>query len=296
MAKQSPQFLPPQSLDCGGVRIDLAKPQVMGILNVTPDSFSDGGSYFTHDRPDLAKALRRAERMVEEGAAIIDIGGESTRPGAAQVSEQQELDRVIPVIEAITDTLEAAVSIDTSTPRVMLEATAAGAGIINDVRALTRSGALQAAAQTRLPVCLMHMLDEPGTMQNAPSYQDVVGEIYSYLEERIATCVAAGIARDKILVDPGIGFGKSLQHNLKLMHDLESFGGLGVPLLIGVSRKTMIGQILDKPTDQRLYGSLAAAVLAVVKGAKIIRCHDVAATVDALRVADAIINEKDYQV
>lgn len=293
MAQDSHQpITPPQQLDCGGAILDLSTPQVMGILNVTPDSFSDGGSYFSGSSIDLDKALNRAERMLEEGAAIIDVGGESTRPGAASVSRQEELDRVIPVIEVIADRLPAIISVDTSTPAVMLESAAAGAGLINDVRALTRDGAIDAAAATQLPVCLMHMLKEPGRMQQAPSYRDVVAEIYEYLASRIADCEAAGIGREKIVIDPGIGFGKTLQHNLKLINNLQRFVSLGVPVLLGASRKTMIGQILDKPTDQRLYGSLAAHALAVVRGARIIRCHDVAATVDVVRVADAIISEQ----
>jgi len=264
----------------------------MGILNVTPDSFFDGGSYFKDKALCLDKALARAEQMLAEGAAIIDVGGESTRPGAKTVSAQEELDRVIPLVEAIAKNLSAIISVDTSTPQVMLAAAVSGAGMINDVRALTRVGALEAAVSTGLPVCLMHMLEEPDRMQQGPMYENVVTEVYDYLSCRLRACIEAGIDHGKLLVDPGIGFGKTLQHNLQLMGSLNAFAGLGAPLLIGVSRKTMIGQILGKPTDQRLYGSLAAAVLAVAQGASIIRCHDVAATVDAIRVAGAITNAK----
>lgn len=264
----------------------------MGVLNVTPDSFSDGGSYFSGQQLDLDKALKRAEQMVKEGAAIIDVGGESTRPGAELVTVQQEMDRVIPVIEKLAANLPAVISVDTSTPEVMLAAADAGVGILNDVRALSRPGALEAAAQTDLPVCLMHMLGEPGTMQQKPEYQDVVGEIYQYFEQRTAACLMAGIHSEKILADPGFGFGKTLEHNLQLLDQLDVFLALGVPLLVGMSRKTMIGQVLDRPTEQRMAGSLAAATLAVVKGAHIIRCHDVAETVDVVRFAAAVINQK----
>lgn len=283
---------PSQQLNCGGSTLDLTTPQIMGILNVTPDSFSDGGRYFSGNTLCLDKALTRAEQMLSEGAVIIDVGGESTRPGAEAVSLQEELDRVIPVIEAITNNLPTIISVDTSTPEVMLAAANAGAGLINDVRALTRKGALAAAATTGLPVCLMHMLNEPETMQQQPTYRDVVTEIYDYLAARMLDCRKAGIAPDKLLVDPGIGFGKTLEHNLQLLSNLNAFADLNAPLLIGVSRKTMIGQILNKPTGQRLYGSLAAATLAVAQGAKIIRCHDVAATFDSIRVASVITNAK----
>ena len=283
---------PSQQLNCGGSTLDLTTPQIMGILNVTPDSFSDGGRYFSGNTLCLDKALARAEQMLSEGAVIIDVGGESTRPGAEAVSLQEELDRVIPVIEAITNNLPTIISVDTSTPEVMLAAANAGAGLINDVRALTRKGALAAAATTGLPVCLMHMLNEPETMQQQPTYRDVVTEIYDYLAARMLDCSKAGIAPDKLLVDPGIGFGKTLEHNLQLLSNLNAFADLNAPLLIGVSRKTMIGRILNKPTRQRLYGSLAAATLAVAQGAKIIRCHDVAETFDSIRVASVITNAK----
>ena len=271
-------------LDCAGKTLDLSRPRVMGILNITPDSFSDGGDFLSPDA-----ALERAHRMVEEGAAIIDVGGESTRPGARSVSEAEELDRVIPVVEGIARELPVPVSIDTSKPGVMRAAAAAGAGLINDVQALRVPGALEAASDLGVPVCLMHMQGPPRTMQDAPAYVDVVAEVQSFLAERIACCVAAGTPRDRLMVDPGFGFGKTLEHNLTLLKNLRDLSVLDVPLLVGVSRKSMIGALLDAPTDQRLYGSLAAAVLAASQGAKIIRAHDVKPTVDALAVATAVL-------
>ncbi|QFY88254.1 dihydropteroate synthase [Magnetovirga frankeli] len=256
----------------------------MGILNVTPDSFSDGGRFNDRDA-----ALRQAERLAAEGAAIIDIGGESTRPGAKAVSVQQELDRVMPLIERLHDELSLPLSIDTSKPEVMRAAVAAGAGLINDVYALRREGALQAAAELAVPVCLMHMQGEPRLMQHNPSYADVVAEVADFFAERIGACEQAGIRRDRLLLDPGFGFGKTLQHNLQLLARLARFNALGLPLLVGISRKSMIGALLDKaPVDQRLYGSLAAAVLAAERGASILRVHDVKATVDALKVVAAM--------
>jgi len=226
--------------------------------------------------------------MVEEGAAIIDIGGESTRPGAAPVSVQQELDRVIPVIEAICAVLSVPVSVDTSKPEVMCAAVDAGAGMINDVRALRAPGALEAAASLGVPVCLMHMLGEPRTMQQEPQYKDVVVEVKAFFEERIAACEHVGIPRRRLLIDPGFGFGKSLAHNLTLLKHLAEFSSLGVPVLAGMSRKSTIGALLDAPMAQRVYGSVAAAVLAVWNGAAIVRVHDVGATVDALKVCRAV--------
>ncbi len=281
----------PRSLACGDRELDLSRPHVMGVLNVTPDSFSDGGRYFSGNKPDLTKLLNRAEEMVAEGASIIDIGGESTRPGAAAVSIQQELDRVVTVIEAVAARLPTIISVDTSTAQVMLEAKSAGAGLINDVRALTRSGAMQAAIETGLPVCLMHMKGEPDSMQSKPEYENVVAEVLAYLQARIDCCQAAGLSREKIIIDPGFGFGKTLQHNLQLLNNLDEFSRLRLPVLVGMSRKSMIGQLLDNETGERLYGSLALAVLAVAKGAHIVRCHDVAATWDVLRVAAAVARE-----
>ncbi|RDH87078.1 MAG: dihydropteroate synthase [endosymbiont of Escarpia spicata] len=257
----------------------------MGVLNVTPDSFSDGGR-FTRNDP----ALRHALGMVEAGAAIVDIGGESTRPGASPVSEAQEIDRVVPLIERLSRELDVPISIDTSKPAVMREAVAAGAGLINDVQALQAEGALEAAAELAVPVCLMHMRGEPCTMQAAPEYTDVVADVRDFLSERIKACRSAGIFLERLLVDPGFGFGKTLAHNLALLKNLSEFSALSVPLLVGISRKSMIGALLgDAPVDQRLYGSVAAAVLAATQGASIIRAHDVKATVDALRIAAAVM-------
>ena len=264
-------------LQCGDQRLDLSSPVVMGVLNVTPDSFSDGGRYTERDA-----ALHQAERMLAEGASIIDVGGESTRPGAAPVTEQQELERVVPIVQALRSELGALVSVDTSTAAVMCESAAVGAGLINDVRALRRPGALEAAAATGLPVCLMHMQGEPGNMQDNPQYDDVVVDVMQFLQARMAACEAAGIARDKLLVDPGFGFAKTDAHNLRLLKDLAEFNVLGVPLLAGLSRKSMFGRLLDLPVAERLSVSVVAAVLSVQQGAKIVRVHDVKETADAL--------------
>jgi len=254
----------------------------MGVLNVTPDSFSDGGRYLKLD-----DARRRAEAMAAEGAAIIDIGGESTRPGAAAVSIQEELDRVLPLVERLSGALAVPISVDTSKPELMRAAVAAGAGLINDVRALRAPGALEAAAAAGVPVCLMHMRGEPGDMQHAPRYDEVVTEVRDFLAERLRLCEAAGIPRERILVDPGFGFGKSLAHNLSLLRHLDRFLDLAAGVLIGVSRKSMIGALLDAPAGERLSGSLAAAVIAAWQGARVIRAHDVRETVQALRVCAA---------
>lgn len=270
-------------IDCAGRSLDLSRPRVMGVINATPDSFSDGGCFFSRD-----DALRRAEVLAGEGADIIDVGGESTRPGAAAVSTHEEVDRVAPVVEAIASRLPLPVSVDTSKPEVMRAAVAAGAGMINDVRALRGRGAVEAAAGLGVPVCLMHMQGAPRTMQQAPAYQDVVSEVRDFLRERADACAAAGISRDRLLVDPGFGFGKTLAHNLALLGGLGALCDLGFPVLVGMSRKSMIGTLTGKPTDRRLAGSLAAAVLAVERGAALVRVHDVAETVDALRVAWAV--------
>ncbi|MEQ8260659.1 MAG: dihydropteroate synthase [Alcanivorax sp.] len=271
------------TLSCGARTLDVSAPVVMGVLNVTPDSFSDGGRYTSLDA-----ALRQSERMLADGAAIIDVGGESTRPGAAPVSEQQELDRVIPVVEALHRELDALVSVDTSTPAVIRACAGAGAGMINDVRSLRRPGALEAAAGTGLAVCLMHMQGEPGTMQNDPHYEDVTAEVIAFLEQRIGACVDAGIPRDKLLVDPGFGFAKTVQHNLRLLAELSRLASLELPLLVGLSRKSLFGKVLDRPVEQRLAGSLAAAVMCVERGARIVRAHDVKETVDSVRFAHAV--------
>jgi dihydropteroate synthase len=275
-------------LDCGGKPLDLGRPQVMGILNLTPDSFSDGGRFLARDA-----ALRHAERMLAEGAAIIDIGGESTRPGAQPVNVEQELARVMPVIEALAPELPIPLSVDTSKPQVMRESVAAGAGMINDILALRAPGALEAAAATGVPVCLMHMQGEPRTMQREPRYEDVVAQVRGFLAERAAACEAAGIGRERLLLDPGFGFGKTLAHNLSLLRHLASLGSLGLPLLVGISRKSMIGALLDgAPAEHRLQGSVAAAVVAVMQGAAIIRAHDVRETVEALKIVAAVRSVK----
>lgn len=271
-------------LRCGSHALDLTRPRVMGILNVTPDSFSDGGRFASRDA-----ALRRAGAMVAEGADLVDVGGESTRPGARPVSVQEELDRVVPVIEALAGDLPVPVSVDTSKPEVMRAAVAAGAALINDVAALRRPGALAAAAELGVPVCLMHMQGEPGTMQESPTYRDVVGEVAAFLAGRVSACEAAGMARDRLLIDPGFGFGKTLAHNLALLRGLPRLGALGLPVLVGLSRKSMIGALLgDVPVEGRLHGSVAAAVLAAERGAAIVRVHDVGPTVQALRILAAV--------
>jgi len=270
-------------LNCAGTVLDLAHPQVMGILNVTPDSFSDGGRFVARDQ-----ALAHARAMVEEGAAIIDVGGESTRPGAEAVPLQQELDRVVPVIEALRAELPAAVSVDTSKPEVMRAAVAAGAGLINDVRALREPGALAAAVDAGVPVCLMHMQGEPRSMQQQPQYTDVVAEVRDFLLERAAACEAAGIPPDRILLDPGFGFGKTVEHNLRLLKHLPVLADTGYAVLAGLSRKSLIGAVLGLPVERRLAPSVALAVLAVWQGARIVRAHDVAATVQAVRMCEAV--------
>jgi dihydropteroate synthase len=266
-------------------QLDLSRCNIMGILNVTPDSFSDGGRH-----NDLDTALFHAEKMIQQGAVLIDVGGESTRPGAAVVSTQEELDRVVPVVEAIHKNLDAIISVDTSTPEVITQSAAVGAGLINDVRALQREGALSAAAATDLPICLMHMQGEPDSMQAAPSYEDVVKDIHAFLAERVEACSAVGISKERLILDPGFGFGKSLAHNYQLLNQLESFHQLGLPLLVGMSRKSMIGKVLnDCAADQRLIGSVAAAVIAAMKGTAIMRVHDVAETHDALKIVEATL-------
>ena len=270
-------------LPCGSRVLDLARTHVMGILNVTPDSFSDGGRF-----SQLDAALRHAEAMVAAGATLIDVGGESTRPGARAVSPLEEMERVAPIVERIHRELDVIISVDTSTPAVMRETARLGAGLINDVRSLQRDGALDAAAATGLPVCLMHMLGEPGTMQDAPHYDNLVEEVTEFLVDRIAQCAAVGIAPERIILDPGFGFAKTLQHNLSLFKHMQSLHALGRPLLVGVSRKSMIGMALNRPVGERLYGGLALAALAVAKGARILRVHDVAETVDVVRMIEAV--------
>jgi dihydropteroate synthase len=269
---------------CRQRTIDLDRPVVMGILNVTPDSFSDGGRYAS-----FQAAIERAESIAAEGAAIIDIGGESTRPGALPVAEAVELARVIPLIEAIAGKLDIAISIDTSKPAVMAAALEAGACIVNDIRALQAPRARACAAQYQAGVCLMHMQGEPATMQARPHYNDVTEEVTAYLRAQIEACLAAGIAADAIAIDPGIGFGKTLEHSLTLLRELPRLASLEVPVLVGVSRKSVIGRILGKDIHGRLHGGLGLAALAVSYGARIIRTHDVAATCDAVRCVTAVL-------
>jgi dihydropteroate synthase len=273
---------------CRNQRLDLTAPVVMGIVNVTPDSFSDGGRFL-----DTRTAIEHGRRLIEEGAAMLDIGGESTRPGAAPVTADEELRRVIPVIEGLAGS-KAILSVDTSKPEVMKAAAAAGAHLINDVYALRLPGALETAAESGCAVCLMHMQGEPRTMQQAPRYGDVVNEVKAFLTERVQSCRALGVPAERIAIDPGFGFGKTLAHNAALLRGLDALTGLqpaqadGVPVLVGLSRKSMLGKILDKPAGERVYGSLALAVMAVLKGARIVRAHDVAATVDALKTVSAM--------
>ncbi|WP_439100488.1 dihydropteroate synthase [Congregibacter sp.] len=275
------------TLSCAGSVLDLSTPIVMGVLNITPDSFSDGGRWLSDGRPDLDALRREAVAMVSAGAKILDLGGESTRPGAAPVSEQEELDRVVPVFETLKNETDAVLSLDSSSPAVMRAAAAAGAGLLNDVRALQRHNALEIAAELSLPVCLMHMQGAPDTMQQAPEYQDVVTEVKLFLADRAVACMGAGIARSQIVIDPGFCFGKTLEHNLALLAQLERFGDLGFPVMAGLSRKSLIVKITGRDLDDRLPGSLALAMLAAQRGASILRVHDVAETADVLRVLQA---------
>lgn len=274
-------------LYCGRFTLSLEHPLIMGIVNVTPDSFSDGGLL-----PTATAAVEHAMRLVDEGADILDIGGESTRPGAQPVSAAEELERVIPVLEALRDA-GVPVSIDTQKPEVMVAAIRAGASMINDVNALQAEGALDAVATTSVALCLMHKQGEPQTMQQQPSYRDVVAEVQEFLAARVAAALAAGVARERLLIDPGFGFGKSLEHNLTLLRQLDRLEALGVPLLAGLSRKTMLGTITGNAVGERVHASVAAAVLAVMKGARILRVHDVRATRDALKVIRAV--EREYE-
>lgn len=275
-------------LECGSRQLDLSIVQVMGILNVTPDSFSDGGAYRQFDL-----AIKHAEQMVAEGATIIDVGGESTRPNAEAVSEDEELERVIPMVEAIGRRLDVIVSVDTSTPAVIKAAAAAGAHLINDVRSLSRAGALEAAAATQLPICLMHMNGEPQIMQDNPEYSEPVEQaVLKQLQASVQRCQQAGIAKNRLLIDPGFGFGKNLQHNYRLLNRLEVLQQLQLPILAGLSRKRMIGAATgQQEAADRVIGSVAGAVLCAQKGARIIRVHDVKATVQAVQVVNATFKE-----
>lgn len=270
-------------VDFSGKTLDMSRCHVMGILNVTPDSFSDGGRYNRLD-----SALAQAHRMVEAGAVFIDVGGESTRPGAAQVSADEELERVCPVVEAIAKELDVIISVDTSVPEVMRETVRLGAGLINDVRALQREGAVDAAVEAGVPVCLMHMQGQPRDMQVRPEYRNVLREVSRFLLERVRVAEQAGIPSERILLDPGFGFGKSLEHNLQLLAALDRMRVLGYPLLVGLSRKSMLGQITGQDVSERLPASLAAATISAMKGASIIRVHDVRETVDAVKVVSAM--------
>jgi dihydropteroate synthase len=271
--------------------LDLNSPVAMGIVNVTPDSFSDGGRFLAVER-----AVQHGVQMASDGAALIDVGGESTRPGAEPVEEVEELRRVVPVIRELAAVAGVPVSIDTSKPVVMEAAAEAGAVMINDVNALRTDGALRVAVETGLAVCLMHMQGQPRQMQANPTYSDVVEEVYSFLSDRIEACLAAGVDLARIVIDPGFGFGKTLEHNLTLMRRLERFRDLGRPLLVGVSRKSMIGTILGRDVDERLWGSVVLGILAVERGANILRVHDVAPTMDAMRVMQAVSVSEDRQV
>ena len=287
--------MPDLRLQCRDKVLDLSCPAIMGIVNLTPDSFSDGGQLYTGNRLNQSKTLSAIEKMLNDGADIIDLGGESTRPGAAEVSDQQELERVLPILELVLDRFDALVSVDTSTAIVIREASVKGAHLINDVRALTRDDALEAAAQSGLPVCLMHMQNQPQTMQIEPVYQDVAAEVIAFLMTRKQDCITAGIPAEQIVLDPGFGFGKSLAHNLTLFNAIDQFVASGHPVLVGVSRKAMIGQILGiEQTDQRVIGSVMMAVLAAQRGATILRVHDVLETRQAIDIWRAItIKEED---
>ena len=270
-------------LTCGKFQLDLITPRVMGIVNVTPDSFSDGGKFSATNL-----AIEHALKLAEEGADILDIGGESTRPNATSVSLQEELNRVIPVIEALVKQVKIPISIDTYKPQVMQAAIAAGASMVNDVRGLQEEYALQIVAKSNVGVCLMHMQGAPQTMQQNPQYNDVVNDVKEFLAARLKASIHAGVAKNRILLDPGFGFGKTREHNITLLQNLESFADLGQPLLVGLSRKSVLGQMTGNDVDARLYASIAASVIATMKGAKILRVHDVKATVEALKVVSAI--------
>ena len=278
------------NFDCGNFQLDLSTPRVMGIVNVTPDSFSDGGKFTATNL-----AIEHALKLAEEGADILDIGGESTRPNATPVSLQQELDRVIPVIEALVKQFKQdkqvniPISIDTYKPQVMQAAIAAGASMVNDVRALQEDGALETVAKTNVGICLMHMQGTPQTMQQNPHYADVVNDVKAFLAARLQASIHAGVATSRILLDPGFGFGKTREHNILLLQNLQSFATLGQPLLVGLSRKSVLGQVTGNDINARLYASIAASVLSAMKGAKMLRVHDVRATVEALKFVQAVI-------
>ena len=276
------------AITCGARTLDLSRPRIMGVLNVTPDSFSDGGQLYRDGRVDTDVLLARAEQMLAEGADILDVGGESTRPGAAAVSEAEELDRVVTAVEALAQHCDTIISVDTSTPSVMTESARCGAGLLNDVRGFRRPQALQAAADSGLALCVMHMQGEPGTMQTAPAYSDVVQDISEFLSLRLADMGAVGIDLDRVVIDPGFGFGKTAEQNFELLARLEALCKQRQPVLVGLSRKSMISSVLDRPPEQRMVASVALALMAVERGARIVRVHDVAATFDALSMWQTI--------
>ncbi|MGB2103471.1 MAG: dihydropteroate synthase [Luminiphilus sp.] len=276
------------AITCGARTLDLSRPRIMGVLNVTPDSFSDGGQLYRDGRVDTDVLLARAEKMLAEGADILDVGGESTRPGAAAVSEAEELDRVVTAVEALAQHCDTIISVDTSTPSVMTESAGCGAGLLNDVRGFRRPQALQAAADSGLALCVMHMQGEPGTMQTAPAYSDVVQDISEFLSLRLADMGAVGIDLDRVIIDPGFGFGKTAEQNFELLARLEALCNQRQPVLVGLSRKSMISSVLDRPPEQRMAASVALALMAVERGARIVRVHDVAATFDALSMWQTI--------
>ena len=276
------------AITCGARTLDLSRPRIMGVLNVTPDSFSDGGQLYRDGRVDTDVLLARAEKMLAEGADILDVGGESTRPGAAAVSEAEELDRVVTAVEALAQHCDTIISVDTSTPSVMTESARCGAGLLNDVRGFRRPQALQAAADSGLALCVMHMQGEPGTMQTAPAYSDVVQDISEFLSLRLADMDAVGIDLDRVVIDPGFGFGKTAEQNFELLARLEALCNQRQPVLVGLSRKSMISSVLDRPPEQRMVASVALALMAVERGARIVRVHDVAATFDALSMWQTI--------
>lgn len=270
------------AISCGARKLDLGCPRIMGVLNVTPDSFSDGGQFYRDGRVNTDALLDRAEQMLAEGADILDVGGESTRPGALAVSETEELDRVVTAVEALAQHCDTIISVDTSTPSVMRESARCGAGLLNDVRGFKRPDALQVAAETGLALCVMHMQGEPDTMQAAPTYTDVVHDVSEFLSQRLAEVTAFGIDPDRVIIDPGFGFGKTAQQNFELLARLGEVCSKEQPVLVGLSRKSMISSVLDRSPDQRTYASVALALMAVERGARIVRVHDVAATFDAL--------------
>ena len=275
-------------ITCGERMLDLSQPTIMGVLNVTPDSFSDGGQLYQGAALSHSLLLKRAEQMVLDGAQLLDVGGESTRPGATPVSESEELDRVVGAVEALTRHVDAVISVDTSTPRVMTESARLGAGLLNDVRGFRRPGALQAASATGLPVCIMHMQGEPDTMQQNPEYDDVMSGVRDFFTDRLNACEAAGLSRGQVILDPGFGFGKTAEHNFHLLARLKELCLTEQPILVGLSRKSMIASVLDKSPEERVFASVALALMAVERGASIVRVHDVAATADALAMWRAL--------